>query len=407
VSVAARRDADCCGRRGSDRTSTFAHAIFRANPRYELVLLDRLSGVERELLGGLEGEDVYGVLRPRSGASVAARSATSETALLFLTLSDPAQLPGYVGARLGEDLERTIARLVVDDVLEIEHEGRFICGSEAARRVLSGHASAGRGRIGELSMAALRYGQGLTSLSTGELALRLYSYGRRPLTPILEARLPDAAAIDAYLGLQPGGSARRALDAGWVETPPVAGVRAYWRSWRARRAKSGSGAGYKLYVSPTLDALPRAVEAVASAVAAGHGAQAFKVGADVRDLCRADKLVVYFDRLDDLQDAAGKLEERIGGCPAHGVPFTAAVTTDGLLSWGADPPALDADVGARTSWRLWVSERLAEYLALGAADGADALEPWQFALERLGLAGVDTDTWIPASGMWRQARASA
>lgn len=407
MSVAARRDADCRGGPGSDQASALAHGIFRANPRYELVLLDRLSGVERELLGELEGEDVYGVLRPRSGAGVAPRSATSETALLFLTLNDPAQLPGYVRARLGEDLERTIARLVVDDVLEIEHEGRFICGSEAGRRVLTGSSSGGRGRIGELSMAALRYGQELAGLPTGELALRLYSYGRRPLTPSLASRLPDATAIDAYLGLQPGGSARAALDAGWVETAPAAGLRAYWRSWRARGAKSRSGAGYKLYVSPTLAALPRAFEAVASSVARGQGVQAFKVGADLRDLCRPDKLVVYFDRLDDLQDAATRLEERLGGCPAHGVPFTAAVTSDGLLSWGADPPALSADVGAMTSWRLWVSQRLAEYLASGAADDSNALEPWQFALERLRLAGIDTDTWIPASGMWRAARANA
>ena len=410
MSFAGRRGGDGGEGRDGGRVNAIAHGIFRANPGYELVLLDRLSGAERALLGDLEVDDLYGVLRPRPGAGVEPRSATSETALLFLTLSEPAPLPGYVQARLGDDLERTIARLVLDDVLEIEHDGRYVCGSQAGRLVLTGRSSGGRGRIGDLSLAALRYGQELAGLPTAELALRLYSYGRRPVSPALLSRLPNAAAIDAYLGLQPGGPVRSALDAGWVETTPAGSVRSYWRSWRARRTKrasSGLDTGYKLYVSPGLDGVPPAVEAVASSLAAGRGVKAFKVGADVGGLCRPDKLVVYCDRLDDLQDAAIKLKERLGGCPAHGVPFTAAVTSDGLLSWGADPPALGVDVGGMTSWRLWVSDRLAEYLATGARDDSSVLEPWKFALERLRLAGIDTDTWVPASGMWREARANA
>ena len=54
-----------------------------------------------------------------------------------------------------------------------------------------------------------------------------------------------------------------------------------------------------------------------------------------------------------------------------------------------------------------MSNRLAEYLATGARDDSSVLEPWRFALERLRLAGIDTDTWVPASGMWREARANA
>ena len=408
MSVTVRRDLD---ETTAERVtaSVIAGGVFRANPRYELILLDRLSAAERELLDGLQVDDLYGVLRSRSGGPLESRSVTSETALLFLSLGEPGALPAYVQARLGDELERTVARLVLDDVLELEHEGRFICGSEAAACVLARRSSGGRGRIGELSVAALRYGQALVGLPARELALRLYGYGRRPFTPALASRLPDAAAIDAYLGLQPGGSARAALDAGWLETTSAAatGARVYWRSWRARGARGESSAAYKLYVSPALDALPHAVEAVASSLAGSHGAQAFKFGSGLRDLCRPDKLVVYFERLDDLQDAAVKLEGRLGVCPAHGVPFTAAVTSDGLLSWGADPPALAGDGGELTSWRLWVSERLAEYLTAGAADGASALEPWQFALERLGLAGIDTDTWVPASGMWQEAQSSA
>jgi hypothetical protein len=93
-------------------------------------------------------------------------------------------------------------------------------------------------------------------------------------------------------------------------------------------------------------------------------------------------------------------------CPAHGVPFTASVTTDGLLSWGADPPVLPSTNGTGTSWRMWVTEQLAGYIEVARNTERGELEPWQFALERLRLSGIDTDTWIPASGMWPEALAT-
>ena len=165
---------------------------------------------------------------------------------------------------------------------------------------------------------------------------------------------------------------------------------------------------YKLYVSPAIDALPAALGAVADSLARAPGVSAFKVGADLSGICRPDKLVVYFDRLDDLQRAAAQLESLLKGCPAHGVPFTAPVTADGLLSWGADPPAASAvESEALTSWRMWVTERLAEYLVVAREGSAGTLEPWQFALERLRLSGIDTDTWAPANDMWPVALASA
>ena len=53
-----------------------------------------------------------------------------------------------------------------------------------------------------------------------------------------------------------------------------------------------------------------------------------------------------------------------------------------------------------------MTERLAGHLA--AVRGADPseLEPWRFALERLRLSGIDTETWAPTGGMWPQALAT-
>ena len=385
--------------------------MFRANPAYELVLLDRLAPAERGLLAEAEDDgDLYGVLRPRPGSSLELRTASSETALLFMTLCEPGPLPAYVVARLGDELDRTIGRLVLDGVLEIEHEGEYLCGAQAADLIVTGRSAAGRGRIAELSVAALRYGQELGDLPESLLALRLYLYGRRPVSAALRSQLADAAAVDAYLGLASGGSARAALEADWQESPSSAEERTYWRHWRPHRTRGASapgGVSYKLYVSPAPDALETAIGAVASSLAGAPGLEAFKVGSDLHGICRPDKLVVYFDRLEDLQKGAALLRDRLDGCPAHGVPFTAAVTQDGLLSWGADPPARSSANGSEGgSWRMWVTERLAEYLTLGRT-GRGGVEPWQFALERLRLAGIDTDTWIPASGMWPEAFASA
>lgn len=382
-----------------------ADRAFRANPHYELVLLDRLAPAEQAALSELGNSgDTYGVLRPRSDSGLEVRSASSEVALLFLTLQQPGPLPGYVRAQLGDVLDETIGRLLLDSVLEVEHDGGYVSGPRAGELVGSRQSEGGRGRIGQLSVAALRYGQELRELPAGLLALRLYFYGRQPVSPRLRGRLPDEAAVASYLGIDPGGSARPALDAGWrpASTP---GQDRYWRTWRPRQTTNGpEPTSYKLYVSPATDALPHVVDAVAETLAGARGVNAFKVGSDVYGVCRPDKLVAYFDRLDDLRTGATRLAERLEGTPAHGVPFTAPVTANGLLSWGADPPAVSG--GGSTSWRMWVTERLAEYL-VDCRDGAGELEPWRFALERLRLSGIDTDTWAPANGMWPRALASA
>lgn len=387
-------------------------ANVRANPRYELVLLDRLAGGEREQLAAELGDDhdLYGILRPRAGAPLELRAASADTALLFLTLAEPGPLPSYAAARMGTGRERAIARLVLDGVLELAHGDGFVSGAQAGELLVGGRSDGGRGRIGELSAGALRYAQGLGGVPAPLLGLRLYFYGRRPATPALERRLPDEDAVAAYLGIGVRGEpAYAALDAGWVAVAPKPGQRRYWRQWRPRSHRRESGGAidathYKLYVSPSVQALPEAFATVAETMATARGVTAFKVGADLGGICRPDKLVVYFERLDDLRAGAAVLRARLDGCPAHGVPFTAAVSTDGLLSWGADPPALPS--GDATSWRMWVTERLAEYVAVARGGAAGALEPWQFALERLRLSGIDTDTWVPASGMWPAALAS-
>ena len=383
--------------------SVIERGSLRANPRYELVLREHVTAGERELLG--EHTDLYGALRPRPGSRLPLRPASTGVALLFLTLTTPGPLPAY--ALAGSGGEEEIWRLVLDSVLEVEAEGAFVAGARALELLPGRHAVGGRGRVAEQSIAALRYAQELAGIGAPLLARRLYFYGCEPVSPRLRRRFPDALAVADALGLGPGGAARVALDSAWHEVP-ARGPDPAWRMWQPR-ALAGRGvpsANCKLYVSPATHALGDCIAVVASSLAKARGVHGFKVGRDVRGICRPDKLVAYFERLEDLHAGAVLLGDRLGGCPARGVPFTTPITDDGLLSHGADPPVGSASAG--TSWRAWVTEQLATHLVAADPSGsAGGAPPWCFALERLRLAGIDTETWAPTGGSWAEDRASA
>jgi hypothetical protein len=380
---------------------SFADRAFRANPLYELALFDRLGPEERHALEDLRKDpDFYGVLRPRAGAPpLGVKAVDRETALLFLTLREPGPLPSYVGAVLGRDAERTVRRLVADGVLEVEGEaGSFVTG--AAAFAATGEARPGAGRLAELSVAALRYGQALGFDDPLRLSFRLYGYNRRPLTPRWQRLLPSAAAVQEHLGIALRGANRRLLDGSWA--PSVASEA--WLSWRSRSAEPASsarGETYKLYVSPAPEALAESFGAVLEALAAARAPQ-FKIGAGAAGLLRADKIVAYFPSFERLAEAADRIASKLSGVPAQGVPFTSEIAGAGLLSWGVDPSSERIGSSGRESWRLWLTHRLARALVSAATSGAEGAEPWRFALERLRLEGVDTDSWTPGARFWKE-----
>jgi hypothetical protein len=378
-------------------------SVFRANPAYELVLLDRLSEHERALIGDELEPTLYGALRPRSGTGLALRAASRELALLFLTLEEPGPLPAYVVAELGADVERTLAKLVLDGVLEIARDDRFVTGSAALELLRTSTANTlVKGRIGELSAAALQYGEALACSSVDALAARLYSYGYQPRSPALMSRFPDRHAVDEFVGFPHSPSL---TPSGLVE-PPARDSEA-WRFWYPARGgalTAGESGEHKLYVSPRWDSLPEVLSITLEVLAHCRGVRAVKLARGLSGILRPDKLVAYFSGVDDLRAAAEQLAARTEGRNAHGVPFTASVTVDGLLSWGLDPPP-DSSL---PSWRQWLTRRLAGYLmAAQAKPTKNGVEPRQFALDRLGLDGVDTETWVPDTRLWERLLADA
>ena len=260
-----------------------------------------------------------------------------------------------------------------------------------------------------LSIEALKYGQALALTDVRQLSHRLYGYNREPFTPVWCHRLPKPNAVLEYLGLDRAGPNAQSLSEHWTSLPADS-IQTGWFSWRSRRLRRierREAATYKLYVSPQAEHIRAAFEAF---IAAGNGmkAFAFKVGRDVYGLLRPDKLVVYFNSFEDLAESADHLRGRLDGCPAHGVPFTAGITPDGLLSWGMDPPksAQTPLLKHGESWRLWLTNRLAHALVDAQASPTREVEPWEFALRRLKLEDIDTDTWTPAGNIWRDDRAA-
>lgn len=386
-------------------------AIYRANPGYTAVLLDRLDAIDVEALrAGDQGADLYGALVPRTGSGLEMRSLSFETALLFFSLTEPGPLPAFARVRMDAD-GVGLRRLILDGVLEVARGGSFVSGpaslsphltsdpTSAARTAgistLPGILAPGRPVERDLSTAALQYAQGLVDVPEDDLALRLYCYGRRPLSPHLLRWLPDRDAVEAFLGV--GATTRTLAAHGWST-----GADQRWHHWFAPGERAA--ASYKLYVSPLPRASGDALAEVAR-TAVDEDTLGFKVAADVTGMCRPDRIVVYFRSLDDAARFAQRLRPRLGAMTGCGVPFTAPVTDDGLLSWGADPPPAPGQRG--TSWRMWLSRRLAQYLVLARDAQISTPEPWQFAVGRLLLSGIDTTSWTPSAGAWTQVLESA
>jgi hypothetical protein len=379
-------------------------ATFRGNSRYTLVVFDRLSSEQRKALHDLQSDpDFYGILYSPTQPGLGIKSVCRETALLYLTLQEPGRLPSYVKMLFKEKCNQAIAELVLDGILEIERNGVFVSGSDAHEFIYTEEPSlTTHGTLARLSVEALQYGQALEIHDSSKLSARLYFYNRLPLSLFWRRAFPTSDAVAKYLGIQTSGATKVLLDRHWRKVSPLPsnGWR-IWESCHARAAFEEPTAIYKLYVSPACSHMREAFQTTV-AVLSKLQAPNFKIGIDVYGLLRPDKIIAYFRSFDELGEAAEHMGHELEGMPAHGVPFTAEIAGHGLLSWGIDPPAEQQVLSwqGRESWRLWVTNRLAIALLAAREAPSSKLEPWQFAMERLRLEGIDTTTWTPAINMW-------
>ena len=384
---------------GETMTGSWREARFRASARFELKRLEELMPSQREPLRELEEDsDFAGVLVPCVVGTADVKSVNRDGAALFRSLVTPSQLDSAL-------LDTEIEDLVLDGVLEMEADGEFVWGADALPFLCGATAGeADSRRIGRLSVDAVRHAADLESADPDTLATALYLYHRIPISPFWRLMFDGPEAVLAHLGADVGTLASL-LGAEWHMTPRSP-QSSGWITWHARTTPRALDAAiYKLYVSPRPENIRDTFEAVVRVFAEVGGID-FKIGADGHGLLRPDKFVAYFASRDELDRVAGMLRTRLGGIPAHGVPFTAGIDDDGLLSWGLDPPRRARALRwlGRESWRFWLATKLGNALATAKiSTSRRSVEPWKFALERVRRLGVNVEQWTPAEELWSEA----
>jgi hypothetical protein len=368
-------------------------ARLRSSPSFRLVAFDQLGGRERDAFQSLTEEpDFYGLLSPPPSSALPVKSVSRDAALLFMTLREPGRVPYLLTTLFGGNANERLRQLVLDGVFEVEHEGQFKGGAGALSILGLEKGEEATTRVARLSREAICYAAALEGLSIGELAARLYMYNRVPSTPEIQRKLGDEERVLSYVV----GDSRvaRQLGARWMRE--VSGDA--WLMWRTRQ--STPRLDFKLYVSPTLDSLPAAFSLAVDAFRR-VGCARFKIGRTSFGLIRPDKFVAYFPSLEEVREAADLICASASGISAHGVPFTAAIDADGLVSWGMDPPRFEQVLPrqAHQSWRQWLAERIAVYMLTAREAASDDISA--FVLNRLALDQIDVTSWTPNLAIWR------
>ncbi len=398
------------------KTSQNAHWMnlrFRTNPDYQIVPFERLSSNEKENLRPFcEELDFYGILKPIQESGLTIKSICRDTALLAFTLREGDRLPQYLFGEI--DTSADISRLVLDEILQIEIDGKYCSGPTAAEHLADTAGSApfphlfsevDSSRIAKLSIDALKYAQNLEVENVTELALRLYYYNSRPASRHFQILFSAPNCVHEALAMAPGNRHYRSLHRNGFA--PDFNENSSWICWRRKsKKKKQNKSVYKLYISPACEQLLEVLPAILNGLGESE-MLSFKIGGNLHGLLRPDKMVAYFDTVEDLDSCAQILSKALSGAISHGTPFTADINGDGILSWGVDPPNTPMlNAAGEVSWRIWIAHRLANALSLGKSkEKQTSAPPWQFALQRLHLEGVDVVKWAPQAGIWQDYRA--
>jgi hypothetical protein len=365
----------------------FGNRDLCANPAYCYYEWTSLPEAYRSSIRSLiDPADLAGVLVAASDSPLPDKVVGRAGAELFAALRHPGRAPDDVSPE-------QLAALVLDGVLQVRADNGFVSGPAAYEEYLQPFSLWTPGdRLSTLSISALEHAGRLPGMSVEALTARLYGYHRMPHSARWARAYPASGAVLELLH-----SAGMAVT--W-EGPLDMQANTGWLFWKRRRGDGDPcepGLPYKLYVSPAVEDLPEVLPTLVTALSA-TSATRFKLGASATGLLRPDKCVVYLRDAGELLRVTADLAAALAGVRPHGVPFSAELAGDGLLSWGGDPPADAGPVGGGAeSWRLSVCRRLAEYLAAAKNAALQVASPVQYALARLAMDGVRLLEFAPTS----------
>ncbi|MEO6123293.1 MAG: hypothetical protein ABIR32_06250 [Ilumatobacteraceae bacterium] len=369
-----------------------------ANPAYSLIRIAEMSTGERDALVELGADltdregGIDGVLVAATGSGLPDKVVDCAGVAMFRSLAS-----GRCDQVAGDGM----FRLLYDEIITIESGAGPVTGAAAFEQLEStNQPDRPSGALSTMSYRALDTVARLRLPSREQICTRLYWFNRVPLSARWQRAIPGESVVRRWLGdtIASGHQHERSNPSNlWVQAASVENAGGWLSFVRHddRRELPSREFGYKLYLSPRPGqlhlVLPLAVAATNETVTSR-----FKVGADAAGLLRPDKIVFYLADASEVTALADRLATALVGIDAQGVPFSAAMTSDGLLSWGGDPTEDESPIGGgRESWRLSVCRRLAESMFAAQRAGVAPATAVSFAARRLELDGVDIASFAP------------
>ena len=358
--------------------------------------------VKRTLTGLAEESEIYGIFEPTDlHSTLSIKVAYLEVALIYLHLQGNCQLPHYLVLAPGEKAQTTIIQLVLDHILEIEHDQSFVGGRAAMKWIYSDHSyiSPGQGNhIAKISLQSIHYAYWMNIKDIKILAAKIYTAHTQPIDSRKRNAFFTTQGIFDFLVPAADKELNFLLNENWLAGNN--GVNPAWLSWNSKKHKRSSldaktQPNLKLYISPRYEDFP-AVFKKSLSILSTTSAFSFKTGATIAGLLRPDKMVVYFENERDLHFAASLLKPALGEFNAQGVPFSCQLDEKGLLSWGMDPPGKSSNNDPNgSSWRYRISYQLAVAIIEAKNEGLTLSECLSFLKYKLEKIGVNMKNWSP------------
>lgn len=317
-----------------------------------------------------------------SNESDSAFELSKDLALLLFSLSEPSLLPEYYRRNFGHNRLLDLLELVRLNFIEVKIESSFLSGVEAVD-VLNNRYADIHNRLCAISENAVRRSVHLNISNVQKNFQYLYTYNTFPIHP--QSKLEYANDLDFIFS---SGFNQNS----WNVSSNIEGWHYFVNHSGLAKTKKSN---YKLYISPVPRNVPLVMQA-AGKVLASIKDMSFKVGRGIEGLARPDKMIAYFSSYDLLSEAADRILEETKGVEAQGVPFSVAIDSAGLLSWGMDVYTTE---GENQSWRQWMVNSIIQSIGDGNMRTPD--EAWTDVSMALHNEGIDPWTFIP-NERWKQ-----